>query len=194
MSRMSDQADSLRRRAYLKAHATEYPFPLDGSDWAREIREKQYLERHPHFKCESFLNFLTRLHEKNSPLTRQHSAILRALHHWFMQDADLAHSMSREANAEELAKLQIKKAAKGIDSLDSTEEAWLSSKTFSRADHPELQEEVREMEDRHLEEFDREVLPALEGEQEEKQTYKQLEEKVRKEDKAKDDKVSSWEI
>lgn len=137
MSKLLDKTSSRERQAYLDAHKKEYPFPLDGSDWAREIREHQFFERHPNCRCQSCQNLLTRLRDKDSFLKRQHNVIQRALHHWFLHDAKLAYWMNDQLTAEELAKLTVKLEANAPqeESLDETEARWLSKKTFSRPDN-----------------------------------------------------------
>lgn len=131
------------RQSYLKAHAGEYPFPLNGSNWARLIREKQFLDRHPHCKCESCQNFLTRLHDHSAgPLRRQRSVIAKAMHHWFLHDTNgvaMFWSMRDQLTAHELAKAKIVDVGEGTTmSLIDAEREWLSKKIYSKPDHPGL--------------------------------------------------------
>lgn len=142
MSELSERIKSKERQAYLKAHESEYPFPLDGSNWARLIREKQFLEKHPHCRCDTCLNLLTRLHNKDSLLLRQRKMIMKAMHHWFLHDANLGGLFwADQLSAEELAKFKIAMQKhignKENESLESSEDDWLSHKVYSRPDHPE---------------------------------------------------------
>ncbi len=125
------------RRAFLKAHEGDKTFPLDGSDWARLIREKQFLEQHPHCRCESCDNFLTRLHRKDSLLKRQRGVIVKAMHHWFLQEekiGSLYWTMREQLTAHELAKSNVVGVSKHPSNLIDAEKDWLSQKIYASRD------------------------------------------------------------
>lgn len=135
MSELSERIKMAERQAYFRAHEKEYPFPLDGTNWARLIREKQFLERHPHCRCDSCQNLLTRLHDKDSLLIRQRKMIMKALHHWFLQEATLGNIFwTEQLSSQELAKhkLNTRKFGRLITNLQETEKEWLANDTYCK--------------------------------------------------------------
>ncbi|MBX9688205.1 MAG: hypothetical protein K2X27_15965 [Candidatus Obscuribacterales bacterium] len=124
---IAEKVELKKRQIYLDSHLNEYPFPLNGSDWAREIREHQYLEHHPNKRCETCENLLSRLHRDDKFFRRQRTAILRALHHWFMHDVKVDYFLSEQLSAEELAKYQL---LDDVVTLADAEQNWLSQKTY----------------------------------------------------------------
>ena len=138
MSEVVDKIKSLERQNYLRAHQDEYPFPLDGTEWARLIGEKFYFERHPHCACDSCDNFLTRLHGNESPLRRQRKAVSKAMHHWFLVDpnADAYKAIHDQLVAHELERLQLDSTdaqPTATPSLADAERDWFSQQLYSRA-------------------------------------------------------------
>ncbi len=125
------------RKAYYASHCADKSFPLDGSDWARLLREKQILERHPHCRCDSCENLLTRLHDRNSLLKRQRIVVAKALHHWFLQEekyGSLYWTMREQQTAHELAKALVDNSEDHPSTLIDAEKDWLSQKIYSKPD------------------------------------------------------------
>lgn len=82
MSIVTEQAACLQRRAYFENHFLDYPFPLNGTDWAREIREQQFRKRHPNRRCEGPANFLNKV-QNNVFQHMQRSTMNDAMKYWF---------------------------------------------------------------------------------------------------------------
>jgi hypothetical protein len=133
MYRISEQLACHDRKVYLKAHSDDYPFPLNGTDWAREIREHQFWANHPSERCAGPDNFLSRLHGRKSLLNRQRAVLYRAMSHWFLQDLDQAFWMSEQISAGELARLQLKasKSESVVSSLLDIEKSWIKKKLYA---------------------------------------------------------------
>lgn len=134
MSKLTDKiAGGIEREAYLREHCNEYPFPLNGTDWAREIREHQFWQKHPADRCEGASNFLTKLHDRGSLMKRQRAVVYRALHHWFLTDLDQAFWMKDQLNAGELACLQLQLQAREevVSSLADVEKTWLKHEDYT---------------------------------------------------------------
>jgi hypothetical protein len=82
MCKIPEQVTSVKD-VCLDKHFRENPFPLDGTDWAREIREHQLRDKHPNWRCSGPCNFLSKLHGCDSLLRRQRAVISDVMDYWF---------------------------------------------------------------------------------------------------------------
>ena len=144
MSGFKEKIHELERQAYFKMHEHDDPFPLDGSEWARLIRERQYLEHHHHSGCEQYGDFLDRIHNReNGVLRHLRSAIEKALFHWFTKSRKITcncQTLKEEMSCEEIAQARIAGVESRLTDLAEAEQHWLSHKVYSKPDHPGLLE------------------------------------------------------
>ncbi len=130
---IKEDAEERRRRAYFKAHENEEPFPLDGSDFARLIREHQYLEKHQHHNEEPYDDFLARLHAKGSVLfSPVRGLIQKALYHWFTPKEEYHFPVPPEIpTKEELVQKRIDALNDHLVELSDAENDWLAHKSYA---------------------------------------------------------------
>lgn len=136
MSKLQERFEELQRRTYLKIHENEDPFPLDGTEWARLVRERQYLEKHHHAGVEPYEDFLGRLQSKDKGILYHIRTIIsKAMCHWFAfknKNTVKSSELSEPLSAEDLATQRIDVLKERLSNLSETEKDWLSHKVYSR--------------------------------------------------------------
>lgn len=143
MFEMREKFEEEKRRAYRKEHESDETFPLDGSDYARLVREHQYLEKHHHINAEPYDDFLARMHARGSALLSPvRGLIQKALYHWFSfvpKEKYEFPTAPEVPTREELVQKRIDSLNEHLVELEDTENEWLTHKAYA-ANDPSLME------------------------------------------------------
>jgi hypothetical protein len=126
---------------YLEQHKDEYPFPLNGTDWARLVALHKTIDHHKECKCSPCKDFFDVMHEGGLK-EHEHESARRAIKYWFWlgkqngyaTDTYVPEKTSREESLELLARLSADPVL-----LAETEKKWLKFKMKMFTDKDEVE-------------------------------------------------------
>lgn len=119
-----------KRQKYLQEHDHEYPFPLNGTDWARLVAAHKYLDHHNECKCDGCDDFFNVVHKSRLREHEQESA-RRALKYWFWlgrKNGCLQPIYTPEKTSHEKAWELLCRLSSDPEMLAETEKRWLELK------------------------------------------------------------------
>lgn len=115
---------------YLREHETEYPFPLNGSDWARLVALHKFLDHHEHCNCNGCDDFYQMIHA-NGLKEHEREATRRALRYWLwlgQVNGCQSSEYTPQKTSKEKAWDLLATLSSDPDLLAQTEKKWLEQK------------------------------------------------------------------
>lgn len=121
----------IQREKYLKEHENEYPFPLNGTDWARLVHLHKYLDHQKPCDCEGCEDFFVTMHHSGLREHEEESA-RRALKYWFWlgrQNGYPKDVYTPEKTSQEQAWELLSRLSSDPELLAEAERKWVKMKT-----------------------------------------------------------------